>query len=148
MEQSYEILDAFVDGEAVDPAALKQALYDSAGRDYLVDAWLLRGLVQDELAAESASARPRSASPLRSWLIAASLAGVCLVGGYFAGARFASVLGPRSGPAPAESIGTPPAQRSAASAPSTASSTAAVPAATRVIRLELDPNWKETVGGR
>jgi hypothetical protein len=24
----------------------------------------------------------------------------------------------------------------------------AVPAATRVIRLELDPNWKESAGGR
>jgi hypothetical protein len=146
MEQSYEILDAFVDGEAVDPAALKQALSDGAGRDYLVDAWLLRGLVQDELAAESAPSRPRSASPLRSWLIAASLAGVCLVGGYFAGARFATVLGPRSGPAaPAESIAMPPAQPSGASA---APATSAVPAATRVIRLELDPNWTETVGGR
>ena len=137
MEQSYEILDAFVDGEPVDPAALKLALSDAAGRDYLVDAWLLRGLVQDELASESATprARPRSAS--RSWLIAASFAGGCLVGGYLAGARFAGVLVPQ--PAPA-------ARTDAVSPLPPPSSTA--PAATRVIRLELDPNWKETVGGR
>ena len=137
MEQSYEILDAFVDGEAVDPSALKLALSDAAGRDYLVDAWLLRGLVQDELASESVTPRPRPRSSSRSWLIAASLAGVCLAGGYLAGARFAGVLGPQ--PAPA-------ARTDAVSPSPPPSST--VPAATRVIRLELDPNWKETVGGR
>lgn len=137
MEQPYEILDAFVDGEAVDPAALKLALSDAAGRDYLVDAWLLRGLVQDELASESVTPRPRSRSSSRSWLIAASLAGVCLAGGYLAGARFAGVFVPQ--PAPA-------ARTDAVSSSPPPSST--VPAATRVIRLELDPNWKETVGGR
>ena len=137
MEQSYEILDAFVDGEAVDPAALKAALSDAAGRDYLVDAWLLRGLVQDELASEGVTPRPRHRSSSRSWLIAASLAGVCLAGGYLAGARFAGVLVPQ--PAPAARID--------AVSPSLPPSST-VPAATRVIRLELDPNWKETVGGR
>ena len=138
MEQSYEILDAFVDGEPVDPAALKLALSDAAGRDYLVDAWLLRGLVQDELASESAAPRPRPRSSSRSWLIAASLAGVCLAGGYLAGARFAGVLMPQ--PAPAA--------RTDAASPSPPPPSSTVPAATRVIRLELDPNWKETVGGR
>lgn len=137
MDQSFEILDAFVDGESVDPAALKQALSDARGRDYLVDAWLLRGMVQDDLASEGTTPHPRVGSPLRSWLIAASLAGVCLVGGYVAGARFAGVLTPRPEPAaPVETV-SPPAPASSA-----------VPAATRVIRLELDPNWKETVGGR
>jgi hypothetical protein len=136
MEQSYEILDAFVDGESVDPAALKRALSDAEGRDYLVDAWLLRGLVQDEIASESAAPRPRGGGSVRSWLIAATVAGVCLVGGYVAGARFAGVLVPRSTQAPVESVSPTPA------------SSPAVPAATRVIRLELDPNWKETVGGR
>ena len=136
MEQAYEILDGFVDGEVVDPAALKQALSEPQGRDYLVDAWLLRGLVQDEIASETAAPRPRGGGSLRGWVIAATVAGVCLTGGYFAGARFAGALVPRSTPAPVESISPPP------------TASPGVPAATRVIRLELDPNWKETVGGR
>ena len=41
MDASHEILDAFIDGETVDPATLKQVLSDPAGRDYLIDAWLL-----------------------------------------------------------------------------------------------------------
>ncbi len=138
MDASYEILDAFVDGETVDPVALKRALSDPAGRDYLIDTWMLRGLVQDELATEVAPPNPQlspSSSP-RSWLIAASIAAVCLVGGYAVGARFAGVIVPRPAPAPAESV----------SAPMLSSS--AVPAATRVIRLEMDPNWNERVGGR
>ena len=137
MDASFEILDAFVDGETVDPVALKQALSDAAGRDYFVDAWLLRGLVQDEVASDGAPLSPHTRTPMRSWLIAATIAGVCLVGGYMAGARFTGVLVPRpdAQTAPAETASAPTSQ----SFP--------VPPATRVIRLELDPNWKET-GGR
>jgi hypothetical protein len=139
MDASHEILDAFIDGETVDPAALKRALSDPAGRDYLIDAWLLRGIVQDEIASETAQPQSRGGSPVRSWLIAASLAGVCLIGGYVVGARFAGVIVPA--PAPATSSGT----ETVAPAPPPSST---VPAATRVIRLELDPNWKESAGGR
>ena len=112
MDSSLEVLDAFVDGETVDPAVLKQALSDAAGRDYFVDAWLLRGVVQDEMALDPAPTYARSRSTGRSWLIAAAIAGVCLVGGYTAGARFAGVLVPRpAAPAsPAETVSTPPAQ--------------------------------------
>jgi hypothetical protein len=138
MDSSFEILDAFVDGETVDPVALKQALADAAGRDYFVDAWLLRGLVQDEIASDAAPSSPHTRTPMRSWLIAATIAGVCLVGGYMAGARFTGVLVSRQGTpaAPAETVSAP------------ASQSFPVPPATRVIRLELDPNWNETAGGR
>jgi hypothetical protein len=138
MDASHGILDAFVDGEAVDPDALKQALSDPAGRDYLVDAWLLRGLVQEEIAAEVTSPQTRVSGGLRQWLIAASVAGICLVGGYFAGARYATVIVPRQAApaAPPESVTAP------------ASQAFPVPAATRVIRLDMDPNWKESGGGR
>lgn len=137
MDAPHEILDAFVDGEAVDPAALKQALADAAARDYLVDAWLLRGLVQDEIASESAPTKPQAAAPVRHWLIAATAASVCLVGGYLAGARFPAAREPRPMPtAPIEAVSAPAPQ----SFP--------VPPATRVIRLEMDPNWKEGAGGR
>ncbi|HYN07691.1 MAG TPA: hypothetical protein VES67_09895 [Vicinamibacterales bacterium] len=137
MDASHEILDAFVDGEAVDPDALKRALSDSAGRDYLVDAWLLRGLVQDEIASEVAIPHTPATGGMRNWLIAATVAGVCLVGGYFVGARYASVIVPRPGPAaaPSEAVTSPP-------------QAFPVPAATRVIRLDMDPNWKESGGGR
>ena len=138
MDASFEVLDAFVDGETVDPVALKQALSDAAGRDYFVEAWLLRGLAQDEMALDPAPTYSRSRLSGRSWLIAATIAGVCLVGGYMAGARFAGVLVPRQG-APATPVET-------VSAP--ASQSFPVPAATRVIRLEMDPNWKESAGGR
>jgi hypothetical protein len=37
-----EIIDAFIDGQRVDGAAIKRALADPEGRAYLVDAWLLR----------------------------------------------------------------------------------------------------------
>jgi hypothetical protein len=134
MDASHEILDAFVDGETVDPGALKQALADSAGRDYLIDAWLLRGMVQEEIASEVPPASSKGGSPLRSWLIAASIAGVSLVSGYYAGAKFAGVIVPAS----------PPAGETAASAPPAVGA----PAATRVIRLELDPNWSDGAGGR
>jgi hypothetical protein len=137
MDASHEILDAFIDGETVDPATLKQALSDPAGRDYLIDAWLLRGMVQEEIATENAPPQSRAGSPVRSWLIAATIAGACLIGGYFAGAKFARVIVPPAEPASQmEGVAPPPRPSSA------------VPAATRVIRLELDPNWKESAGGR
>ena len=89
MTEQFHILDAFVDGEAVDPSALRQALADEAGRDYLIDAWLLRDLVQEEIAddevATPARTAARTAMPRRQWLAAAAVALVCLTGGYFAG---------------------------------------------------------------
>lgn len=139
MDGRFEIIDAFVDGESVDPAALKRALAEDEGRDYLVDAWLLRDLVQDEIAADIAMPAPRAAAPARrSWLIAAALAGVCLAGGYVAGTRLPGLFGP--GP-----TGTVPTE---VSAPPPEPASFPVPAPTRVIRLEIDPNGKEAGGGR
>jgi hypothetical protein len=137
MNQRFEIIDALVDGEPVDRAALEDALSDRAARDYLIDTWTLRGLVQDEMAVEPAPAPSASGAPRRVWLVAAALAGVCLVGGYLTGARF-----PILSPAP-PAVTAPPA---ATIAP--ASRAYPLPPATRVIRLELDPNWKEPSGGR
>ena len=137
MEHAYAIVDAFVDGEAVDPAALKRALADPAGRDYLIDVWLLRGLVQDELSAETLTTQSRLAGRSGRWLLAAAAAGICLVGGYLAGTRFPGPLQPRE-------TATAVIEDVSGSAPPAFP----VPAATRVIRLELDPNWKESGGGQ
>jgi hypothetical protein len=137
MNGRFEIIDALVDDEPVEAAALKAALTDPAGRDYLVDAWTLRGLVQEEMAIEAAPAASASGPSRRVWLVAAALAGVCLVGGYLTGARFPIV-------SPSQPVVTAPP------APTVAPASRAypLPPATRVIRLELDPNWKETSGGR
>jgi hypothetical protein len=95
MDARFEIIDAFVDGERVDAAALKRALSEEEGRDYLVDAWLLREGVQDEMASDAsvlaAPTRPRGP---RSWLFAAAAAAVCLAGGYLVGYRMAGEPGP------------------------------------------------------
>ena len=72
MTDPFELIAAFVDGERVDPDALKLALCDPAGRDYLVDLVALRQVVQASEPASVARARPRS-SRLR-WAAAAAAA--------------------------------------------------------------------------
>ncbi len=138
MTGRFEIIDAFVDGEAVDPAALKQALSEPEGRDHLVDAWLLRDLVQEEMASDVATTPPRAAAPARrAWILAAMVAGVCLIGGYAIGARFPSILGPRPAVPAASDV-----------SPAPPSASFPVPQPTRVIRLDFDPAVKESGGGR
>ena len=141
MNERFEIIDALVDGEPVDPAALELALSDRAGRAYLVDAWVLRGLVQDELTIDAAPAVSVSGpAPRRAWLVAAAAAVISLVGGYVTGVRFPV------GVTPPPAVTTPAAPTPQTVTPSSRSYP--LPPATRVIRLELDPNWKETSGGR
>jgi hypothetical protein len=120
MEDRFELIDAFVDGERVDAAALKRVLAEDAGRDYFVDAWLLREGVLDELATEPIP--PLRARPPRRWpmlAMAASLASLTLGGlaGYRMGAEWggtntaAVVQGPATPPAAASSFPAPPATR-------------------------------------
>jgi len=143
MSERFQIIDALVDGEPVDRAALEEALSDRAGRAYLVDAWVLRGLVQDEMARDAAPS-PIAArkSSRHAWLVAAALGGVCLIGGYFTGMRFPIGVAPRP------AVTAPGAPAAPAVEPGSGSRSYPLPPATRVIRLELDPNWKETSGGR
>jgi hypothetical protein len=124
MDDRFEIIDAFVDGERVDGAALKAVLAQPAGRDYFVDAWLLREGVLDDLALEPVPhMRPRADRRWPMLAIAASLAG--MVGG-FAGYRLGV---PRSGPAPA--VVTAPA-------PAPASTSFPAPEPTREIPVEFN----------
>ena len=76
MNPKLEIIDALIDGEPVDAGALRDALAESSGRDYLVDAWLLREAVQEDHAPAPALTCLRQARPDRRWLVAAALAGV------------------------------------------------------------------------
>jgi hypothetical protein len=122
-----DVIEAFVDGEPVDPASLKTALADAAGRDLLVDLLVLRGLVAGQWAARpAASAAPRSRGS-RLWLAAAAatVAAFGVLGGYVAGSH--RVANPVTGPA--------------------ALTAAPAPAPTHVFRLENGVDWNERVGG-
>jgi len=118
MDDRFEVIDAFVDGERVDAAALKRALAEAEGRDYFVDMWLLRESVQDDLAREpvphAAAQAPRAAAPGPSHrrptflvAIAASLIGV--VGGGLGGYAIAERLRvPRAVESPVVDAPAPP----------------------------------------
>lgn len=128
MDARLEIIDAFVDGERVDAAAFKRALAEEAGRDYLVDAWLIREGVQDEMASEaSVLAKPERSRAPRSWVFAAAVA-ACLVGGYVVGYRIGGE--PPAPPAAAGEAPLPAGVRPAATS-------FPVPAPTRVIQVEF-----------
>src|SRR5579862_7508109 len=92
-ETVVDVIEAFADGEAVDPAALKAALADSAGRDHLIDVLALRALVGgDALARPAVFPIATNPNPSRGawarWIPLA--AGIAIIGGitgYVAGAR-------------------------------------------------------------
>jgi len=129
-----EVIDAFVDGERVDPRALKDALSDPAGRDYFVEVWMLREGMQEDresrITEPGPAPMPVAITPKRTfsrWVAAAALvAGVA--GGYVAGYRAAPPGLPLTAPAPA-----PVAARPAAPAPPVFPA----PQPTRVIQLEF-----------
>jgi hypothetical protein len=126
MNDRLEVIDAFVDGERVESAALKQALAEQPGRDYFVDAWLLREGVLDELAQEPVpQVRPRADRRWPMLAIAASLAGVMVggVAGYQLGV-------PRSEPGATAAATVPTAASPGASFPA--------PPATREIAVEFN----------
>ena len=80
MTDTYEVIAAFADGERVDADALKQALGESAGRDYLIDLLALRD-VADMSEPRRLPVRPARATRWR-WLAAAAVLFV-IVGGLF-----------------------------------------------------------------
>lgn len=145
MESQLEIIDAFVDGERVDAAELKSALAQEDGRDYLVDAWLLREAAQGDSVREAPAvvlpyaktvSRPKS----RPWMVGAAVASA-LFAGYLVGYQT-----PR-GESPAPQ-GQDTAVATAQSSPINERPTAfPVPAATRVIQLEFHQVPGESGGG-
>ena len=150
MNSAFEVLDAFVDGETVDPAALKRALADPAGRDYFVDAWLIRDGMTDEIAAAAVhpaasapqpaprSGVPRSLTPRRPWFLATAAGLVCLAAGYAIGLQL-----PLTRPAAPVASGSTPVIE----APPAPATSFPVPAPTRVIRVELTSDAVEAGGG-
>lgn len=133
---NHDVIAAFADGERVAPDALRQALADEAGRDYLIDLLVLRGLVHTA-GPEMEIETPRLASRARrrsQWLGIAAGVVACVLGGYAAGRLAAPVVYVPTVAAVVEKT-----------VPSAGPVTA--PAPTTVIRLEPGVDWKENIGG-
>jgi len=86
-QDSFEVIAAFVDGERVDAVALKAALAQPEGREYLADVVALREVIaHDGTAAGATIARPG-----RRWIVAAAASVMLsLAGGVALGHRWAS----------------------------------------------------------
>ncbi len=135
MDQDLEVLDAFFDGERVDRDALKRALADPAGRDYLVDLLELREIAGAmELRSAVTAHRPRRVS-LARWAAVAALV-VCSLGAYAVG----HYSGRWSAPLPASA-----AAGVTRNAPNDSQRSA--PAPTHIIRLQPGLDWTESSGG-
>lgn len=134
-----EVVETFVDGEAVAPADLMAALSEPEGRQLLVDLLVLRGLVlgHDTPRPVAAVAAPRS-NRWKLLSVAAGLAAVCITSGYVAGMRSA----PRAGIAQVA-----PSASTAFTGASTDVAPVSAPAPTRVIRLSTGVDWTERAGG-
>jgi hypothetical protein len=135
MDERIEVIDAFVDGERVDAPALKRALADEAGRDYFVDAWLLREGVQDDMSLDAVPHAPLRARRERGWLLALAASMVCAIGGYVAGTRLSEA--PRGA-----GTGAPPVVESTA-----APSSFPAPSPTRAITVEFSTDGSAVRGG-
>jgi hypothetical protein len=138
MTDHLDVIAAFADGEHVEADALKSALADEAGREYLVDLLALRGLVSEAPAARAAAIeQPRRSATWRLFPVAALL--VAGVSGGIAIGRQTTASRVTSEPAPLAPLVTaqaiPPELRIPAPAP------------TRVIKLETGTSWNERSGG-
>jgi hypothetical protein len=123
------VVDAFVDGEPIDPRALKEALAREDARDYLVELLAIREVVWVTAPHRwSVGDRRRRGVP---WLAAAAGVVLSLTTGYFAGHEAAAQPEAASG---VEAVMSPAAP--------------ALPEPTRVISLRPGVNWTETPGGR
>src|SRR5580700_5558962 len=91
MDDVLDVIEAFADGEPVEPIRLNEALADAQGRDHLIDILVLRGLVGSHTAARPGISAAAAAGPTGGvspstprlawarWLPAA--AAVALIGG-------------------------------------------------------------------
>jgi hypothetical protein len=120
MNDSLPIIDAFLDGEVVDPAALKGVLRTDGGLDYLADVLALREVVTAEVTTMTGPMARRR--PLR-WIAAAAALGLAAAGGYAVADQ--TPQGPVIGAIEAEA-----------------------PPPSRVIELTPGVNWTETPGGQ
>jgi hypothetical protein len=135
MSDLQEVIQAFVDGEPVDPVELDRALADPEGRAHLIDVVVLRKLVKRSSATVPpvvVDAAPPARRALRWLAAAAAVVIVASVGGYLIGqhasARLASDGTSASGPPSVDAPAVPP------------------PAPTVVIRFQPGVDWTERGG--
>ena len=140
MSDTHEVIASFADGERVDADRLDRALADPAGRAYLIDVLLVRGLVGDHTTFDSTLITPPTRSERRRpiagvFAIAASLLLLLAsgFGGFVAGHRVAGALAAPDPVQAADPIVMPDTQISA-------------PAPTRVIQVEPGVDWKRQEG--
>ena len=110
MNDTHDVISAFLDDEPFDASQLAEALSAPAGRDFLIDSIALRHLAQpgDKAPRTSRDPTPWRAS-LRDVLAAAAVL-VALVGGYLAGERRRDT-GLQDAPAATRVVDAPPAWR-------------------------------------
>ena len=129
--EPYAVVEAFFDGEAVDPRRLRHALDEPGVRDHLVDLLVLREGVRTITPGGWTSTHPAPGAGRVRWLAAAAAALVALSAGYYAGQRgVAASESPRG-----EAI------VAVESAP-------APPMPTHVIRLQPGINWTDGPAGK
>lgn len=126
------VIDAFVDGEPIDVAALRAALDEPQARDYLADLLTLRKAVRDTAPRSWSLPARRSSAGRWRWFATAAALILSLTAGYVTGQRQAVALAASMG-ATVEFANVPPAP---------------APAPTQVIRLRPGVNWVESAGGR
>jgi hypothetical protein len=129
--EPYAVVEALIDGEAVDPGALRRALEQREVRDHLVDLLVLRQGVKDMVpGACAASVRPSKGARRMAWLAAAAAVLISLSAGYYTGQRTVSAAGSQG-----------------VEAMVVAESTPAAPKPTQVIKLQRGVNWTDVPGG-
>jgi hypothetical protein len=103
VNNTHDVISAFLDDRPFEPEALADALDDPAGRTLLIDLIVLRRLVQPTDAVPPVRvAGPRRRSPWRALAAAAALI-LALGGGYIAGERRAATA-PVEAPAPSRVV--------------------------------------------
>ena len=131
-DEACGLIEAFIDGEAVEAAELSRALSDESAREHLIDVLVLRGFVGGYGGSRSiGSVAPPRREWRTAWLsVAAAAFAVAALGGYEMGRR--AVVAP---PAAARAVETPTDPSSVAPRP------------TRVIQLHDGVDWHERAGG-
>ena len=131
-EPLHGVVEAFLDGEIVDPSLLRIALADQPARDHFVDLLVIRAAVLGLDSAVSVGHAPERGGRVRRLAAIAASAIVSVSLGYFAGQR---VMASTATPATVEAV-------------VVVDSVPAAPRPTRSISLKPGLNWTENSGGR
>ena len=132
MDEQFEALAAWVDGEPVARTDVALALETSEGRDYVLDLMALRHMVNVSTPSLSTTGVAGRARRWPTLAAAAAAVVLCAAGGFYAG-RIVSPISSTDGAAAMVSPVSTPASISA-------------PAPTRVIQLEENTSWRDAGG--